>query len=130
MEIRDISSSHLIAGDEAFCVRMEMYDLLQCVDRGMDTFGTNMKQAVYWALMSKESLSSDKILENPEAFVRALKEIFGSGYPLAERSIVKEMKKTFELNLPSGSYDILEAFDIVRKDITEVSECVLLAQSR
>jgi hypothetical protein len=109
---------------------MEMYDLLQCVDRGLDAFGSNMKQAVYWSLMSKEAISSDRILSNPEAFVRALKEIFGNGFQLAQRSIVKEMKKTFELNLPSGSYDILEAFEIVSKDITEVSECVVLAQNR
>jgi len=108
---------------------MEMYDLLQCVDRGLDAFGTNMKQAVYWTLMSKEAISSDRILSNPEAFVRALKEIFGNGYPLAERSIVKEMKKTFELNMPTGSYNILEAFGIVSKDITDVSESVILPRS-
>jgi hypothetical protein len=106
---------------------METYDLLQCVDRGLDAFGTNMKQAVYWALMSKESLSSDKILAKPDAFVRALQEIFGNGYPLAERSIVKEMKKTFELsNMQPGTYDIIEAFEIASKEITDVSEAPLM----
>jgi len=109
---------------------MEMYDLLQCVDRGLDVFGTNMKQAVYWSLMSKEAISSDRILSNPEAFVRSLKEIFGNGYPLAERSIVKEMKKTFELSKPSSSYNILEAFDIVSKDITDVVEPLIMARSQ
>lgn len=103
--------------------------MLQCVDRGLDTFGSNMKQAVYWALMSKEALSSDKILSNPEAFVRALKEIFGNGYPLAERSIIREMKKTFELEMPSRSYNILEAFDIVSKDITDVSEPAVMSRN-
>src|SRR5271169_1037000 len=99
-----------------FSLQLEMYDLLQCVDRGLDNFGTNMKQAVYWSLMSKEAISSDKILSNPEAFVRALKEIFGNGFPLAERSIVKEMKRTFELNMSSSSYNILEAFETVRNE--------------
>jgi hypothetical protein len=98
---------------------MEVYDLLQCVDRGLDAFGSNMKQATYWTLMSKEAISSDKILTNPEAFVRALKEIFGSGYALAQRAIVKEIKKTFDL--PTSSYDIIEAFDIASKTITVVS---------
>jgi len=108
---------------------MEMYDLLQCVDRGLDAFGSNMKQAVYWTLMSKEAISSDKILSNPEAFVRALKEIFGNGFPLAERSIVKEMKKTFELSKPTSSYHILDVFETVSKDITQISEPILLASS-
>jgi len=115
---------------EGISAHMEMYDLLQCVDRALDAFGTNMKQAVYWTLMSKEAISSDRILSNPEAFVRALKEIFGNGYPLAERSIIKEMKKTFELNQPTSSYNILSAFEIVSNDITEVSECVITAQIR
>jgi len=109
---------------------LEMYDLLQCVDRGLDAFGTNMKQAVYWSLMSKEAISSDRILSNPEAFVRALREIFGNGYPLAERSIVKEMKKTFELENPTSTYTILKAFEIVSKDITVVAEPVILAPRR
>jgi hypothetical protein len=109
---------------------MEMYDLLQCVDRGLDAFGTNMKQAVYWSLMSKEAISSDRILSNPEAFIRALKEIFGNGYPLAERSIIREMKKTFELEKPTSTYTILQAFEIVKKDITLVAEPVILASRR
>lgn len=78
--------------------------------------------------MSKEALSSDRILSNPGAFVRALKGVFGSGFPLAERSIVKELKQTFELSMPSGSHNILEAFDIVSKDITEISEGPLMAK--
>ncbi len=107
-----------------------MYDLLQCVDRGLDAFGTNMKQAVYWTLMSKEAISSDRILANPEAFVSALKEIFGNGYHLAERSIVREMKKTFELNKPASAYTILGAFEIVSKDITNVADPVILTQTQ
>jgi hypothetical protein len=104
-----------------------MYDLLQCVDRGLDAFGSNMKQAVYWQLMSKEAISSDRILSNPEAFVRTLKEIFGPGYPLAQRSIVKELKRTFELKMPASSYNILDALEIVSKDITETTEIPTLA---
>ena len=99
-----------------------MYDLLQCVDRGLDTFGSNIKQAAYWELMSREGVSSDRILPNPEAFVRALKQVFGTGYPLAERSIVREIKRTFELDSPISSYTIPEAFEIASKFITEVSE--------
>jgi hypothetical protein len=106
-----------------------MFDLLQCVDRGLDTFGTNMKQAVYWSLMSKEAISSDRILSNPEAFVSALKEIFGNGYALAERSIVKEMKKTFELDMSPNSNSILEAFEIVSKDIFYVSDYEISASA-
>lgn len=87
-----------------------------------------MKQVVYWTLLSKEAISSDRILSNPEAFVRALKVIFGNGYPLAERSIVREIKKTFELPNPSSSYNILKAFEIASKDITVVEDLVIMTQ--
>ena len=100
-----------------------MYDLLQCVDRGLETFGSNVKQSIYWTLTSKEGISSDRILSSPEAFVRALKEIFGDGYVLAERAIIREMKKTFDLSAPTSSYSIADAFDIVSKDIADVLEC-------
>jgi len=97
-----------------------MYDLRSCVDRGLDSFGSNMKQAVYWTLMSKESISSDEILSNPDAFIRTLKEIFSSGYPLAQRAIVKEIKKTFSIEMQPGNYNLLEAFELASKEITNL----------
>ena len=98
---------------------MEMYDQLQCVDRALGVYGSNMKQAIYWRLTSKEGVSSDGILSNSEAFVRVLHEIFGNGYNLAERSIVREMKRTF-YELPPSCKTIPEAFDMVSREIVSV----------
>lgn len=92
---------------------MEMYDLLQCVDRALDKFGSNTKQATYWTLMTKEGISSDRIVANPEALSRILAEIFGGdGSKIVEKAIVKEIKKTFNLENPSSYYSLGEAFDI------------------
>ena len=99
---------------------LEVYDVLQCVDRGLDAFGSNMKQTTYWTLLMKEGVSSDKILSQPDAFIRALKEVFGSGFPLAQRSIVKELKKVFDLPLPTSSYSIAEALEVASKTVTEI----------
>jgi hypothetical protein len=106
-----------------------MYDLLRCVDRGLDSFGSNMKQAVYWTLMSKETISSDEILTHPDAFIRSLKEIFGNGYLLAQRAIVKEIKKTFEIDMPQGTYDLLEALDLASKEITDLPRLATLQET-
>ena len=102
-----------------------MYDLLQCVDGALDSFGSKMKQAVYWTLMSKETILSDRILANPDAFICALKEVFREAYPLTERSIIREIKKTFELRGPSSSYRLQEAFELASKNVTAVSELVI-----
>ncbi len=102
---------------------MEMYDLLQCVDRALDQFGSNAKQSMYWALMAKEGVSSETIATKPEAFVRTLREVFGAeGSKVVERTIIEEIKDTFDLEKPSSSYTILEALDIAKRSITEVFE--------
>ncbi len=110
---------------------MEMYDLLQCVDRGLDAFGSNMKQTTYWELTSKEGISSDRILENPEAFVRVLHEVFREGFILAQRTIIKELKKEFpDLNLPASSYTLEEALEIAGKGIAEAPMSRMVVTSR
>jgi len=109
---------------------LEMYDLLRCVDKGLDSFGSNMKQAVYWTLMSKEAISSDRILTNPEGFIRVLKEVFSSGYPLAQRAIVKEIKKSFEIDVPAGSYNLLEVFEMASREISDLPRDPLIVPSR
>jgi len=97
---------------------MEMYDLLQCVDRALDKFGSNTKQATYWALMTKEGISSDRIVANPEALSRILLDIFGDdGSKIVERAIVKEIKKTFDLKNPSSNYNLMDALDIASRDM-------------
>lgn len=101
---------------------MEIYDLLQCVDRALDKFGSNTKQATYWTLMTKEGISSDRVVSNPEALSRILQEIFGvDGSKIVEKAIVKEIKKTFTLENPSSSYNLDSAFDIACQEIPGIS---------
>jgi hypothetical protein len=101
---------------------MEMYDLLQCLDRALDTFGSNTKRATYWAFTSKEGISSDNILAKPEAFVASIKDVFGeNGSKLVERAVVREIKHTFNLDHPISSYSIFEALEIAGKNITGIS---------
>jgi hypothetical protein len=114
-------------------IDMEICDLLQCVDRALDSYGSNAKQAIYWTLASKEKISSDKILSNPEAFVRALKEVFGeSDYPVVKKTIIEEIKKVFDgLDSPSSSYTMSEAFEAVERSITGgCSDSIVLTARR
>ena len=107
---------------------MEMYDLLQCIERALDKFGSNAKQATYWALMTKEGISWDNIVNTPEPLMRILAEIFGEdGSGLVEREIVKEIKKVFTLENPSSTYTISDALEIARKGLTGISENVVFA---
>ncbi len=102
---------------------MEMYDLLQCIERALDKFGSNAKQATYWALMTKEGVSWENILTNPDPLMRVLSEIFGvDGSKLVEREMVKEIKKVFSLQNPSTTYSISKALEIAGRELTGFSE--------
>jgi hypothetical protein len=104
---------------------MEMYDLLQCVDRALDKFGSNTKQATYWTLMTKEGISSDRIVFNPEALSRILEEIFGQdGSKIVEKAIIKEIKQVFGLENPSSYYSLHEALQIACQDMPGMSETI------
>lgn len=93
-------------------------DFLRCVDLGLDAFGSNMRQATYSALRrdGEDKFSTD-ILRDPDALRDALKVVFGAGYLFAERSIVMELKRKFDLEAPASSYTIGEAFRIVSREI-------------
>ena len=96
--------------------------MVQCVDWGLNSFGANMKQVTYSLFASRKRISSNDILSNPEEFVNALKDVFGPGYPLAERAIVKEIKSEFELFSPSKSNSLLDVLENAKSKIAEISE--------
>jgi hypothetical protein len=107
------------------CLAMEMYDLLQCVDRALDKFGSNSKQATYWALMTKEGVSSDTIVSSPEALSRILAEIFGEeGSKIVEKTIIEEIKQVFSLEDPSSHYSLDSALEVARREMTGISETI------
>jgi hypothetical protein len=96
-------------------------DLLRCVDQGLDNFGSNIKSATYSALQVNDDLQPCEIFEFPEAFERALKSVFGDGYVLAERSVVKEIQKKFVIRCVPSSYSVADAFQIARGEIRKSS---------
>jgi hypothetical protein len=96
---------------------MESCEIQRCVERGLNVFGINMKQATYSALGTDSEAFQTKIIQDPEALEDALKIVFGSGYVFAERSIIREMKKEFDLEYPASSYTISDAIKIASEEI-------------
>ena len=82
--------------------------LLQCIDAGMDSIGNASKRMVYWYLVQKRSISRERILDDPNAFVEALKSLFGQGAGILERTIVRQLRETFGIALEmDGLADVL-----------------------
>jgi len=83
----------------------------------MDSFGLNVKRSLYATLTFQEHISTDKILSHPEAFERTLKFVFGAGYLLAVRAVLREIKKEFDIDTSSHSSTLSDVFSIVEKEI-------------
>ncbi len=88
--------------------------VLECVDAGMDSIGGTSKRIVYWYLAQKRSITRDGIVDDPNAFVDALKTLFGQGAGILERTIIRQLRQTFNVTFGENLTEVLAL--IRRKD--------------
>lgn len=106
---------------------MELIDLIQCIDKGLERFGSGGRQRIYWSVLTKSGLPFERLVSNPELFAETIQEILGEdASEVVELSIVKEIKKAFGLKYPSGSYSLVEAMKIALKKVVLVPETILV----
>lgn len=97
---------------------MEEYDVFRCVDKGLEPFGSHVKETLYWRITILHDSLHYCVIENPEVFVRVIRELFGEGARVFERSIMKELRHAFEL---SERDDLTAALLSVREQIAAAS---------
>lgn len=102
-------------------------DISQCIDVGLDTIGASSKKIVYWYLSQKRNLRREKIPENPSVFLEALKTLFGQGAGILERTITRELRRTFNITMGETLEEVLAL--VKRKDSSSVRENHLGANS-
>lgn len=67
------------------------YEIMECIDDGLNTLGPSVKYTVYWRLTILHNVPRGGILVNPDAFVNVLRSIFGAGARRIESTIVNEI---------------------------------------
>jgi hypothetical protein len=100
---------------------METYDLLQCIDKGLDAYGSNAKQAVYLVLSLRKGISYEEVTANPGALEQSLQEVFDDSSAIVKRTIAREIKKVFGLKNISNPNDLAEVLDAAIKCISGIS---------
>lgn len=75
--------------------------VVECVDAALKQLGPSISQALYFHLENKFGIKKEEILNQPEAFSKALHSIFGAGANVIERLIVQKIKDKFKLHLGS-----------------------------
>lgn len=81
--------------------------VLQCIDAGLGSIGLAGRQAVYWYLAQRLDLKRERIPDHPNEFLDALRKLFGQGAGILEKTIVRQLRQTFNITLGEGMGDVL-----------------------
>jgi len=101
---------------------METYDLIQCVDRALDEYGTSAKQAFYLTLSLKKSAPFEEVvLNDPGLLVQVLRDVFDDSSEIVKRSIISEIKQVFGLKKPCSAYELEDALGVACRRLSGVT---------
>jgi hypothetical protein len=96
---------------------LDDYELMQCIDTGMDKFGRGIKYTVYWRMVVLGESPSEGIISNPKGFVSALKSIFGNSAKQIEQAIIDEIRVRIGEKASEGQSESLpELINLVRRE--------------
>lgn len=95
---------------------MEEYDLLQCIDKALDGFGSSAKNAIFWRMTIVHNSSRSEVISDPRRFVQVIREAFGAGALSIETSIIHEIKKKFMIS-ERGSRDLVNAISEAKNQV-------------
>jgi hypothetical protein len=87
------------------------------VDEAMNAFGETAKLAIYYYMERSHDLKYNDIVERPQEFMEALREMFGYGADLIEDMLVEKLAAEFGIELKEVKFD--KAVEEVRKKVGE-----------
>jgi hypothetical protein len=98
---------------------MEEYDLLQCIEKGIEPFGSHVKQSIFWKMSILHNYSRNEISENPGILMSVIRETLSDSSLAVEDSIAKEIRTKF--NLPyEESQNMMDAIKCAKRQIIGV----------
>lgn len=95
--------------------------ILQCFNDGLDSIGSVSRRIVYMHLLQVRKLREEEIPDKPKEFLEVLKELFGQGAGILEKTIVRELKQAFNVTLGDNLIEVLDLVKQSRTDYQTVS---------
>jgi len=102
-------SSTVLAGSESES------KLLDCIDRGLDVFGTSVKNVIYFRFKTIYNSERSEIPRKPELFSESLRVFFGERGHHVDMAIVASLVDTFKLTEVTYSDSLVRAINEARK---------------
>lgn len=90
--------------------------ILECVDRGLDVFGTSVKTVIYWRFQSIYNRERKDIVRRPELFSECLRTFFGERAFHVESSIVSVIQDKLNLENVKVSDSLTRAIAEARNE--------------
>lgn len=91
--------------------------ILECVDKGLDVFGTSVKTVIYWRFQSVYNRERKDIVRKPELFSECLRTFFGERAFHVESSIVSVIHDQLNLENVKVSDSLTRAIAEARNQI-------------
>lgn len=88
-------------------MQLENCDLLRCVEKGLDSLGSSVKTVIFSRMYTRHNAEKSEVVSDPTVLTRVIQEMFHGSTPVIEKSIIREIKKGF--NLPLNETDGLVA---------------------
>ena len=96
---------------------MEEYDLIQCIDKALDGYGSSVKNAIFWRMtMFHKSSRNEATISDPAILSRVINEAFGSSAKGIEASIISEINKKFDLSA-RGVRSLVDAITEAKRQV-------------
>jgi hypothetical protein len=99
---------------------LEEYDLLKCIDNGLEPFGSHVKQTIYWRMMILHGSQREAVVAQPAVFVNVLREILADSSIGIEKSIILEITHVFKLKAKDRE-SLARAIEAAREQIVAVT---------
>ncbi len=71
--------------------------MLQCIEKGLEPFGSHVKQSIYWKMSILHNYSRNEVIDNPELLVNVIRETLSDSSGAVEESITREIRLKFNL---------------------------------
>lgn len=102
---------------------MEEYDLVQCIDRALDRFGSCVKNSVFWRLLILHNSETSEVISDPVVFSVVIKEISPDNAAEIEMSIINEIGKTFDLSAEE-TRSLVTAINAAKERMIKIASAV------
>jgi hypothetical protein len=89
--------------------------LLDCVDRGLDVFGKDVKNVIYWRFSTIYNSEKKDIPKKPELFTESLRAFFGERAFSVEEAIVASIISSFHFSQLDYSDSLTRAIHEARR---------------